>query len=54
MWQVLKTFRSREDGAITVDWVAITAAIVVLGLLIIASIQADAITGVENMWASVQ
>ena len=30
MWNKLKKFRASEDGAVTVDWVVLTAAIVVL------------------------
>ncbi|MFG5383863.1 Flp family type IVb pilin [Yoonia sp. R2-816] len=34
MLNFLKTFRNDEDGAVTVDFVVLTAAIVVLGLAI--------------------
>ena len=34
-----KTFIRDEDGAVTVDWVVLTAAIVGLGLLVIATVQ---------------
>lgn len=30
MWNKIKNFRASEDGAVTVDWVVLTAAIVVL------------------------
>ena len=30
---IFKTFRNDEDGAVTVDWVVLTAAIVGLGLV---------------------
>ena len=31
MLNFIKNFRNDEDGAVTVDWVVLTAAIVVLG-----------------------
>ena len=31
---IFKTFRNDEDGAVTVDWVVLTAAIVGLGLVV--------------------
>ncbi|TMV78670.1 hypothetical protein FGG78_26415 [Thioclava sp. BHET1] len=31
---ILKNFRNDEDGAVTVDWVVLTAAIVALGILV--------------------
>ena len=34
MLNFLKTFRNDEDGAVTVDFVVLTAAIVVLGLAV--------------------
>ncbi|SEN36999.1 hypothetical protein SAMN04488003_11444 [Loktanella fryxellensis] len=34
MLNFLKNFRNDEDGAVTVDWVVLTAAIVALGLLV--------------------
>ncbi len=30
MWKKFKNFRASEDGAVTVDWVVLTAAVVVL------------------------
>jgi Flp pilus assembly pilin Flp len=35
----LKTFIADEDGAVTVDWVVLTAAIVGLGIAVIASVR---------------
>ena len=36
-------FLAEEDGAVTVDWVVLTAAIIGLSLAVIVSIQAGAI-----------
>ena len=36
---MLKTFRNDEDGAVTVDWVVLTAAIVGLGVAVMASVK---------------
>ena len=33
-----KTFRNDEDGAVTVDWVVLTAAIVGLGIAVLTSV----------------
>ncbi len=35
LYKLLKNFRKDEDGAVTVDWVVLTAAIVGLGFLVI-------------------
>ena len=45
MLDFLKTFRADEDGAVTVDWVVLTAAIVGLGIAVIAAVR----TGTVNM-----
>ena len=34
MLNFIKNFRRDEDGAVTVDWVVLTAAIVALGLIV--------------------
>ena len=38
LFKFAKTFARDEDGAVTVDWVVLTAAIVGLGIAVIASI----------------
>ena len=38
MLKFIKRFRAREDGAVTVDWVVLTAAIVGLAVALIAMI----------------
>ena len=40
MFKMLQKFRADEDGAVTVDWVVITAAIVTLSVLVFAAVQA--------------
>ena len=45
MLKALKNFRKDEAGAVTVDWVVLTAAIVGLGIAVMASV-AD---GVETL-----
>lgn len=39
MLNFLKTFRADEDGAVTVDWVVLTAAIVGLGIAVLGTIS---------------
>ena len=34
MLNFIKNFRNDEDGAVTVDWVVLTAAVVALGLVV--------------------
>ncbi len=42
---LIKSFRSDEDGAVTVDWVVLTAAIVGLGIAVLAAVSG----GVEDL-----
>lgn len=37
--QLTKTFCREEDGAVTVDWVVLTAAIVGLGIAVLTSVS---------------
>ena len=39
MMKYIKNFRRDEDGAVTVDWVVLTAAIVGLGLAVLSSVS---------------
>jgi Flp pilus assembly pilin Flp len=48
---LFKRFQKNEDGAVTVDWVVLTAAIVGLGLIVMAAIR-PAITGLSSSIAS--
>jgi Flp pilus assembly pilin Flp len=42
MLEFIKTFGKDEDGAVTVDWVVLTAAIVGLGIAILATVRTGA------------
>ncbi|ABV92873.1 hypothetical protein Dshi_1132 [Dinoroseobacter shibae DFL 12 = DSM 16493] len=55
LFKLAKTFRSEEDGAVTVDWVVLTAAIVGLGIAVygvvsggIANLSGDIDTQLET------
>ncbi len=39
MLNFIKNFRNDEDGAVTVDWVVLTAAIVGLGIAVLTSVS---------------
>lgn len=51
LFKLAKKFRAEEDGAVTVDWVVLTAAIVGLGIAVLTSVSggttslADTISG---------
>jgi Flp pilus assembly pilin Flp len=42
MLNFIKTFRADEDGAVTVDWVVLTAAIVGLGIAVLTTVSGGA------------
>ncbi len=44
MMNFLKTFRNDEDGAVTVDWVVLTAAVVGLAIAAYSTIETNATT----------
>jgi Flp pilus assembly pilin Flp len=48
---IFKRFSKDEDGAVTVDWVVLTAAIVGLGLIVMAAIR-PAIQGLSTSIAT--
>lgn len=53
----LSSFLASEDGAITVDWVVITAAIAFLGAVLVGGIAVqvtDKSTGIEGYLKAVQ
>lgn len=54
MLNFLKNFRRDEDGAVTVDWVVLTAALVALGLLVGTSIGGGATTLAADLDADMQ
>lgn len=49
MYKVLRTFRSAEDGAVTVDWVVLSAAIVGLTVLISTAMKTNAVGSADNI-----
>jgi Flp pilus assembly pilin Flp len=49
MLNFIKNFRNDEDGAVTVDWGVLTAAIVALGLAVGSTVS----TGANNLGNSV-
>lgn len=54
---LLEYIKSRfhdEDGAVTVDWVVLTAALVALGIAVAAAIQNGSLTAITNMWAAAE
>jgi len=46
---LFKTFRNDEDGAVTVDWVVLTAAVVGLGILAMTAINSSVGTLSSNI-----
>ena len=49
MLNMIKNFKNDESGAVTVDWVVLTAAIVLLGAVVGASVK----TGAEGLAADI-
>jgi Flp pilus assembly pilin Flp len=45
LFKHMTNFRNDEDGAVTVDWVVLTAAIVGLGIAILTTVQ----TGTQSL-----
>jgi len=45
MFKLAQNFKNDESGAVTVDWVVLTAAIVGLGIAVLAAVS----DGVENL-----
>ncbi len=43
MLNFIKNFRNDEDGAVTVDWVVLTAAIVLLGAAVASTVRTGAV-----------
>jgi Flp pilus assembly pilin Flp len=48
---IFKRFKNEESGAVTVDWVVLTAAIVGLGMVVMASVGGG-ITGLGDQIAT--
>jgi Flp pilus assembly pilin Flp len=53
MLKFIKEFRNDEDGAVTVDWVVLTAAIVALGLLVGTTVRNAAIAKTDLIVADI-
>ena len=53
MLNFIKNFRNDEDGAVTVDWVVLTAAIVALGLVVGSTVREGATTLATNVAADI-
>ena len=49
MWRKLKMFISDTDGAVTVDWVVLSAAVIGLGMLVLGPVA----FGTENLTQNV-
>ena len=49
MLNFIKNFTNDEDGAVTVDWVVLTAAIVALGLIVGSTVKTGAKTQTDAM-----
>jgi len=47
LFKLAKKFRNDEDGAVTVDWVVLTAAIVGLGIAVLTSVTSGTKTVTE-------
>ena len=50
LFNFARKFRTDESGAVTVDWVVLTAAIVGLGIAVVATVRG----GVNTMGTSIQ
>ena len=50
LFDLIKTFSKDESGAVTVDWVVLTAAIVGLGIAVIVAVSA----GVNSVGGEIQ
>ncbi len=53
LFALLKNFRSDESGAVTVDWVVLTAAIVGLGVVVMTTVGGGIQTLAGNVSTSV-
>ena len=48
-FKLAKTFRNDEDGAVTVDWVVLTAAVVGLGIAVLTQVTSGTKTVTSNV-----
>ena len=51
LFKLVKNFRKDEDGAVTVDWVVLTAAIVGLGIAVMVAITNNIQTVTQSIEA---
>lgn len=49
LFAMIENFRNDESGAVTVDWVVLTAAIVGLGIAVVASVRSGTETMADNI-----
>ncbi|WP_084862535.1 Flp family type IVb pilin [Salibaculum halophilum] len=49
MLNYIKNFRNDEDGAVTVDWVVLTAAIVGLGIAVLTTVGEQTATFADDI-----
>ncbi|MEX1236132.1 MAG: hypothetical protein WEB56_14205 [Roseovarius sp.] len=54
MINFIKNFRADEDGAVTVDWVVLTAAVVGLGVAGVATVKGSVETLADNIQTGVE
>ena len=53
LFNLVKNFRNDEDGAVTVDWVVLTAAIVGLGIVVMNTVGSGLSTTASTLSSSV-
>ena len=49
MLNFIKSFRADEDGAVTVDWVVLTAALIALGFAVVPIVRDGAVDMATNI-----
>ena len=54
MFNMIKNFAADESGAVTVDWVVLTAAVVGLGLAVLSVVKPGAETMSNNIKAQLE
>ena len=54
MMKFIKNFRKDENGAVTVDWVVLTAAVVGLGVAAYSAIEGETTTLASDIAATIQ
>ena len=52
LFNMIENFRNDESGAVTVDWVVLTAAIVGLGIVVVASVRTGTTSVAEQIESS--